>query len=337
MEKESKEAKQGKCGMILIIGEHHDVSTDKVCAWLNYYVAKYVRTNTGTNNIDIISNVTFNDNCVHIEFNINDKIYDFDDFETIWCRRGYLSFSLPNNNSLNLLANKVTTSISNHLDNEVKTLETFIEYMISLKSRINTFSFYNSNKLIALQTANKVGLNIPQTLICQDSIVLRNFILENKACITKNIQDNLSYHDNNYTFGHVTSEIMLKDIQTERFFYSLFQNKIEKKYELRIFYLLGDFYVSATISPLMSNDPDIRSTNKTNRYLPFCLPKIIKEKLHAFMLKMKLESGSIDVIVDKNNDYWFLEVNPVAQFDFISDYCGKNIESDIFKFLSKKC
>ena len=78
--------------MILIIGQHHDTSTDKVCAWLNYYGVEFVRTNTGTNNIDIVSDVIISNDNLRIELFINDTKYDFDNFSTIWCRRGYFSF-----------------------------------------------------------------------------------------------------------------------------------------------------------------------------------------------------------------------------------------------------
>ena len=39
--------------MILIIGQHHDTTTDNVCNWLNCFGAKFIRTNTGTNNTDL--------------------------------------------------------------------------------------------------------------------------------------------------------------------------------------------------------------------------------------------------------------------------------------------
>ena len=60
---------------------------------------------------------------------------------------------------------------------------------------------------------------------------------------------------------------------------------------------------------------------------------MIKEKITDFMLDKKLESGSIDVMVDKNNDYWFLEVNPVGQFDFLSGENNFYIEREIAKTL----
>jgi|LSQX01.1.fsa_nt_gb ATP-GRASP peptide maturase of grasp-with-spasm system len=319
--------------MILVLGEMEDTSSDKVCSWLNYYGKRFLRINDDHNNLDIVDYVYFTDNEYGLKLRVNDCSYDFEDFDFIWCRRGYIVFSMPSESSLNITANKIPFKIDRHLSNEIETLNKYLEFLIENKQHINSPSQYNSNKLIALYKAKKAGLKIPKTIITQSRSELISFVDNNGKCITKNIQDNLSYHDNNYTFGHGTIEVSLNSSDTDSFFYSLFQNKINKKYELRIFYLLGKFYASAALPPFDSNESDIRATNKKNRRMPFNLPNEIKNKLHNFMLDMKLESGSIDVMVDKNNDYWFLEVNPVGQFDFLS---GKNnfyIERAIAKTL----
>jgi hypothetical protein len=53
--------------MILIIGQHHDTTTDNVCNWLNYFGAKFIRTNTGTNNIDIVSDIVISNDNIKVE------------------------------------------------------------------------------------------------------------------------------------------------------------------------------------------------------------------------------------------------------------------------------
>ena len=319
--------------MILIIGQHHDTTTDNVCNWLNYFGAKFIRTNTGTNNIDIVSDIVISNDNIKVELIINGIKYDFDNFSAIWCRRGHLNFTLPKLNSYNVIDNDILYKVESHLINETNTLASFIEYLFKTKMRINTISHYNSNKLIALQTAKLLGLKIPQTLITRKSEMLKKFILKYKNSITKNIQDVLSFHNENYTFGQCTTDVKIQDVLTDNFYYSLFQKKIEKKYELRVFYFLGQFYASAGISPTDTKYTDIRTTNKSNRRTPFNLPFDIRKKLHEFMKEMDLESGSIDIMVDVNDNYWFLEVNPVGQFDFLS---GKNnfyIEKEIAKAL----
>lgn len=310
-----------------------DPSTDKVCSWLNYYNKKFVRVKNFDNNLDLVWNVVFTDSETRLQLKINDYTFDLDDFDYIWCRRGYPVFGVPGESSLNLRTNNIALKVDQHLSNEIETLNNYFNFIIDTKPHINNPGHYNSNKLIALFKAQKAGLRVPETIITQTRDELLSFIESKGECITKNIQDNLNYFDSNYTFGHGTMDVKIDSSDSDSFLYSLFQNKIDKKYELRIFYLLGNFYVSAALPPCDSNEADIRNTNRKNRHMPFNLPLEIREKLHAFMLDMKLESGSVDVMVDKNNDYWFLEVNPVGQFDFLS---GKNnfyIEKEIAKTL----
>lgn len=70
-----------------------------------------------------------------------------------------------------------------------------------------------------------------------------------------------------------------------------------------------------------------------NRVIPYKLPSTIEKKLHLFMQEMKLNCGSIDMILDNSGDYYFLEVNPVGQFGMISYPCNYYLEREIANFL----
>jgi glutathione synthase/RimK-type ligase-like ATP-grasp enzyme len=52
------------------------------------------------------------------------------------------------------------------------------------------------------------------------------------------------------------------------------------------------------------------------------------------MRSLKLSTGSVDMIVNRNQDYIFLEVNPVGQFQFLSQICNFQIEQKIAEFLA---
>ena len=68
---------------------------------------------------------------------------------------------------------------------------------------------------------------------------------------------------------------------------------------------------------------DFRKYSKEipNRYVPYDLPKTISMKLKRLMDNLKLNSGSIDLVYTKDEDYYFLEVNPVGQFAMVSEPC----------------
>lgn len=117
---------------------------------------------------------------------------------------------------------------------------------------------------------------------------------------------------------------------------SYFEGKIDKAYELRVFYFNQTFYPMAIFS---QNDKktkiDFRNYNRINpnRTVPFELPIDIKDKLSILMNILNLNSGSVDLIVSKDREYYFLEVNPVGQFGMVSHPCNFNIEEIIAKYL----
>ena len=69
------------------------------------------------------------------------------------------------------------------------------------------------------------------------------------------------------------------------------------------------------------------------RKVPYKLPKSEEKKLIALMEELDLNTGSIDIIVDINNNYIFLEVNPVGQFGMTSVPCNYYLERKIAKTL----
>ena len=53
------------------------------------------------------------------------------------------------------------------------------------------------------------------------------------------------------------------------------------------------------------------------------------------MKYVNLNTGSIDMIVTKENEYIFLEVNPVGQFGMVSQPCNYYLEKKITEYLMK--
>jgi D-alanine-D-alanine ligase-like ATP-grasp enzyme len=83
---------------------------------------------------------------------------------------------------------------------------------------------------------------------------------------------------------------------------------------------------------------DFRKYNhlKPNRNVPFMLPPEIEKKLIQLSKKIGVNCGSIDMIVTSNNDFVFLEINPIGQFGMVSTPCNYVLNEKIalfFKFL----
>src|SRR5690606_13210058 len=94
---------------------------------------------------------------------------------------------------------------------------------------------------------------------------------------------------------------------------TMYQNYIYKKYELRIFYLKGQFYSMAIFSQQNEKtkiDFSNYDRNRPNRFVPYKLPQKVEKKLHKFMRSINMNCGSIDMIYTPKGEYVFLEVNP---------------------------
>jgi ATP-GRASP peptide maturase of grasp-with-spasm system len=324
--------------MILIISEERDSSTNGVIKWVNHYGYKWIRINPETD-IEFID-LKFS-NSEDLQFRLkknNTEWINFNDIKSVWYRRGEIK---PSNLHLTGIANanfkfnqEVKIEVLSKLKREATRVMEFIYTTLAEKPSIGNFSTADVNKLVSLHNAKKVGLMIPSTLVSTNKDELIQFANTHGSLITKSLSEAIylkigSEYYCNYTEG-LSKEFNCN--LPDSFFPSLTQTKLDKAYELRIFYLHGSFYSMAIFSQADSQTSvDFRKYNdqKPNRTVPFNLPSNIAEKLNLFMRSMNLNTGSIDMIVTKNDEYIFLEVNPVGQFGMVSGPCNYNLEKEI--------
>jgi len=201
-------------------------------------------------------------------------------------------------------------------------------------------SEFTVNKLEVLNEARKVGLKTPQTYICSTKSELINFIKEHKRIITKDINKPLFFYNKNLYYNTITKEVTKSIINKlpKNFTPSFFQCLIEKQFEIRVFYLDGNLYSMAIFSQNDSKTSiDFRDYNlqKPNRFVPYIVPENIRSKIVNLMKRLKLTTGSIDLIYDKNSEYIFLEINPIGQFSMVSNPCNYFLEKKVAQHLIK--
>jgi len=290
------------------------------------------------NNLDIFDEIIIRSGNADLRFTFKNKDYSITQFEMVWFRRGYFNISdfpycaeIPENTAKAMYA---------HFYDQRTTLLDYIYEQFTELPHINDPRVYNINKLTVLRAAAQTGLKIPPTLITTSKEILQHFSEQNSSVITKDIRELVSIgHNHDGYFSLSTEKVNRENNYPERFWYSLFQKMIEKKYELRIFYWTGTFYSAAIFSQAdKDSEIDFRNNNLNgdhpNRIVPYKLPDEIKNKIKTLMKRLKLESGSIDMIVDTDGEYFFLEVNPVGQLDFVSKLCNFYIERNIAKFFT---
>lgn len=197
------------------------------------------------------------------------------------------------------------------------------------------------DKLTQLETARTFGIKTPPTLYTNNKKDLISFKDENGAIITKVLGATIFKQIEGQAYLNYTSEVIDDDIiELEEWFYpSLFQKKIVKEFEIRSFFLEGEFYSMAIFSQSdAQTSVDFRHYNfeKPNRNIPFKLPNDIEQQLRLFMKQLEINCGSIDLICDTGGEFIFLEVNPLGQFGMTSEPCNYYLEKKIAQLLVKK-
>lgn len=309
--------------MILISSDIYDYSTNHVIDWLSSFKKQFVR----INKIDDYK-ITFHDSKLNLSF--NDEIINLNKIEGYFYRRGKIQHKHSNS----------IVRLNDISDEHFKIIDEYINFILENKISIGKYSTVNINKLIVLEVAKEIGFTIPNSYILEKKSDISSLYNFNNELITKN-HSNTSFFECEDGVLIVYTSVLDKDNYEqlpESFLPSLFQEKIEKKYEIRAFYLKEKIWSMAIFSQNNSaTENDYRKvSDDLVRNVPYSLPIDIEEKIKKLMNKLNLDTGSIDLIVSKKNEYIFLEVNPIGQFGSLSYNCNYNIEKEIAKILTNE-
>ena len=308
--------------MILIITDSTDCPTSRVINWLLHWKKPFLRVN-GNDELEPEINVNKTYIIKH-----KDVPIDLSRISSYWYRRGFINISATTIQG----KHSAIDCQNNHLQKENKEVENYLNfYLTNISNSLGSYSDNHLNKLEVLSIAVKYGLDIPDTIITTKKSKVLDFIKIHSQIIAKAVSNGFSFQIENYNYYLHTILIEEKDIIQfpDIFPLSLFQECLNKKYELRIFYLDGICYSSVIFS---QNDPktsiDFRNYNdeKPNRVCPFKLPKNIEEKIIKLMNHFKMRTGSLDIVVTQENKYVFLEVNPIGQFKQVTEPCNYHLE-----------
>jgi len=306
--------------MILILSDDSDHSTTEVCFWLDRLNGNYRVISSS----DIYNQLT-------ISFPSSKRYLPFDSVYVIWNRRWSIGDFVPSEYTSN---KEVDSDIRKNLISELNTLDRYIWNNFDNAKWLDKFQDIYVNKLKILDLAHQIGFKIPNGLLttCKEELIKFKNKYSNIIC--KSISDNIAIQTDEYFFYGYTNEIsdgILKELP-DSFFPSFFQESIDKQVEIRVFYLFGDIYAMAIFSQTdEKTKADFRRYNdkNPNRNVPFNLPTQIEDLIHEFMKRSGLNSASFDFILSNEDEYVFLEVNPVGQFGMVSKPCNYNLEKKI--------
>ncbi len=328
--------------MILIISHNHiDEPSNDIIDWLRYLkYNNFTRINGENYYMNSNYSISVNDGKVWSEKGYTAS----DEINTVFYRRWN-----QNHEKISLYEDFLARGFSKK---EVLLVQSFLshlgtEYSNSINALFSVFGYGDQywlpnirvtrngiNKTDALKIAQKNGIKIPDTLITTLKKDVRKFKDKHKNIITKPIKDVSFIEYNNLEVKMYTKTVTDKEIDDmpETFFPCLYQNQIDKVFELRVFFIEDSYYSMAIFSQEDDKTKvDFRNYNvkKPNRNIPFSLPKDIESKLKKTMDELGLNTGSIDLIIDNENNYIFLEVNPVGQLGMVSVGGNYNLEKEI--------
>ncbi len=331
--------------MVFLQSQNYDLSSNAVIEWLFFLRTPYIRCNI-EDYAELISVGLSNSSEVDdIVLRINNQLVSLNSIDAYWHRRGRIRFKNSQAIAKNFeqyFPQKKVHQIMVNLKSQIDSLETFVNVKLAnLSCSIGNANSATINKLSVLKWAAECGIDIPKTFITSSKEQLVQFKKSNKAIVTKSILDSLFLFDDDENVVHYTELLTDEFIDNlpSTFAPSLFQEAIDKKFELRIFYLHGKFYSMAIFSQGDEQTAvDFRKYNevKPNRSTPYLISKELEAKLDRLMKLCDLNSGSIDMLVSSDNKYYFLEVNPVGQFAMVSYPCNYYIEKEIALYLSKQ-
>lgn len=198
-----------------------------------------------------------------------------------------------------------------------------------------------SDKQFQLITAKKMGFKVPDTLITSSDASIRDFItLHNNTSIIKSIGVPI-VEAGDRVRGFFTRELTLdlyKNLVKKTSFTSpvLLQEKIKKKYELRIT-VVGNKIFPCKIygDKKLIHDIDIRKIKpETLEHSEYQLPSKIKNLCFELVKKLNLQYAAIDMAVDIEGNYIFFEINPNGQYQWIENLTGMPISQAIADLLA---
>lgn len=336
--------------MILIFSQSEDeTSTENVIDWLFYKKQQYFRLNGSD----------LKNNCLSFELSDkgsnmiihNEKIPSLNQFKAVWFRRWANPDFMTKEAEITAeklnwrKRNSLDRVIKLHLKEEGKKVSDWFLSKFKGKMALSSSGFKSINKIDVLEKSCKLGLEIPATLITSKKKELSGFIEKYKSVITKPISEGLVYVDKSQNkeecYSMFTEQLDYQSLDRipENFIRSLFQEKLNKAYEIRSFFIDNNFYSMAIFSQCNPNTGiDFRhyDTMNPNRNEPYALPRNVEEKLAELMKLLELETGSIDIVKTTDGRFAMLEVNPVGQFGMVSLPCNYYLEEKVADALIRR-
>lgn len=241
---------------------------------------------------------------------------EFNDIDVVWFRRPTLPTAPTHIHEDDIAHTVFENSVFFHslwslLSNEIVWVNPFTARRLA------------RSKLYQLRAAQIAGFSIPRTLASNNPETIRKFLAEDgNEKIFKPFRVAEWQIENRTTAllqtSRISSDCEFSDISFQSAA-GIYQERVEKEYELRINYFGGKIIAVKLDSQKNVNSKLDWRVIPPEELTPVIvdLPSNITAKCHTLMANLGLVFGCIDIIVTLNGEYCFLEVNEMGQFLWI--------------------
>jgi len=199
-----------------------------------------------------------------------------------------------------------------------------------------------SNKSLQLAIAQRLGMQVPETVITSDKKVAEVFIAEHPRCVTKPLTINhpIAKGTQKAFFTTLLKDGFVPDLSNLHLAPAIFQQAVDIVYDVRVI-VIGDKVFAATIHaeglPEDTRVYDYRLANYGGKVVIEAhnkFPEELAKLCVAHTRALGLRFGALDFVLDKHGTYWFLENNPNGQWAFVEEETGQPIGKAMAGLLS---
>lgn len=195
-----------------------------------------------------------------------------------------------------------------------------------------------ANKAYQLKVAMEAGLNIPKTIITNNSYNVRDFFKQyNGQVIVKNLATPWYIDSKGQTVAAYTKPLISGHLQNpEKIEFSplIYQQFIHRIADVRAVVVGSQIFAAATNIANKSGHYDIRRIPLEKAvYTQISLPAEIYNYLLTVMDRLDLKYSSIDLAVGSDGKYYFLDLNSTGAFIWLEKLANLPISNAIADFL----
>ena len=183
------------------------------------------------------------------------------------------------------------------------------------------------NKAVQLRLAAASGLKVPETLMANSPAAVREFFDRNpyqaicKAFATHVWQQQGSTEVTVTETFSLNREELPADDEVFTYAPAIYQEKVKKQFDVRAVLMGERVYSFAVRTPANSLDWRHDAALRNVAVELIDTPAAVESGILRFAAAAGVCTGSLDLAVDRNGEWWFLEINEQGQFLWLDDFC----------------